>query len=210
MSGHESHPSKIVRRGDGKGRDDVGTHKFEAVRLTDAQVFEAFKKIAAALERDDGQVTVQLGERHGTVQHPLGTLDDYPTIQELLKADTAAACMLNLGLPWFRQHADEEFRLKRLELDIDRASWVVEMAMEWRDEKGFTIPEELIERLTRSLFVDRELADSPQHPYENLASALFDSVKSMRMAIPGIGEAELDRRALRRFRRASASRADND
>jgi len=36
---------------------------------------------------------------------------------------------------WFRQHADEEFRLKRLELDIDRASWVVETAAQWQDER---------------------------------------------------------------------------
>jgi hypothetical protein len=35
---------------------------------------------------------------------------------------------------WARQHADEEFQLKRLDLDIDRASWVVETALEWKEE----------------------------------------------------------------------------
>jgi hypothetical protein len=33
--------------------------------------------------------------------------------------------------PLVRAHASAEFLLKQFELDIDRASWVVETAMEW-------------------------------------------------------------------------------
>lgn len=55
---------------------------------------------------------------------------------------------------WFRQHAEEEFRLKRLDLDIDRASWVVEMAMEWkRETDGDVIPAAIIDGVTRNLVV---------------------------------------------------------
>ena len=37
---------------------------------------------------------------------------------------------------WSDQHASTEFRLKQLELDMDRASWVVETALEWKQQEG--------------------------------------------------------------------------
>ncbi|MBS1831008.1 MAG: hypothetical protein JST93_37290 [Acidobacteria bacterium] len=46
---------------------------------------------------------------------------------------------------WAQNHADEEFRLKRLDLDIDRASWLVEMLLEWSEEKDGAIPREVVE-----------------------------------------------------------------
>ena len=55
---------------------------------------------------------------------------------------------------WFQQHAQEEFRLKRMELDIDRASWVVEMLFEWNETKDKPLPQGLIETLTKNLFVE--------------------------------------------------------
>ena len=36
----------------------------------------------------------------------------------------AAVFYIRWNDQWFRQHADEEFRMRQLELDIDRASWV--------------------------------------------------------------------------------------
>jgi hypothetical protein len=47
--------------------------------------------------------------------------------------------------------ADEEFRLKRISLDVDRAIWVVETALEWQEQKQ-TIPPQLLEQLSRDLF----------------------------------------------------------
>ena len=44
--------------------------------------------------------------------------------------------------------------LNCLELDLDRASWVVEMALEWKDEKGTESPAELVQTRARNLFVD--------------------------------------------------------
>ena len=67
---------------------------------------------------------------------------------------------------WFRQHADEEFLLKRLLLDIDRASWIVEMSLEWAEEKGTEIPEELIDRLSNNLFSGKNDISQPTHPSE--------------------------------------------
>lgn len=105
---------------------------------------------------------------------------------------------------WFRQHADEEFRLKRLELDIDRASWVVEMALEWKEEKGTEIPQELIDRLTKGLFTDRGKQEKPKHPSEDLASALLSASTGLTVRIPGFGEAKIDRKGVRRFKEAAS------
>ena len=55
---------------------------------------------------------------------------------------------------WSQAHADEEFRLKRLDLDIDRASWLVEIMLEWKEEKGTGAPPEMIEKLGHGLFQD--------------------------------------------------------
>ena len=108
---------------------------------------------------------------------------------------------------WFRQHADEEFRLKRLELDIDRASWVVEMALEWKEEKGRKIPEELVDRLSRNLFVGEAETHPVRHPNEDLASALLGASSGLALRVPGLGHLTLTRRGLKRFK-AAASEID--
>ena len=41
---------------------------------------------------------------------------------------------------WFRQHADQEFRLQQLALDVDRAGYAVEMLLEWQEDKGGEMP----------------------------------------------------------------------
>ena len=40
----------------------------------------------------------------------------------------------------FEQHAQTEFQLKQFELDMERASWIVETSLEWKDAKGTSIP----------------------------------------------------------------------
>lgn len=56
----------------------------------------------------------------------------------------------------FQKHAAEEFYLKRIDLDIDRASWLVELALEWHTETNKEIPKELIERISYNLFAYEE------------------------------------------------------
>ena len=58
----------------------------------------------------------------------------------LIKASVGVIGIVVFGLyflrwndDWARRHADEEFRLKRLALDINRASWVVELVSEWKE-----------------------------------------------------------------------------
>ena len=98
-----------------------------------------------------------------------------------------------------------------MELDVDRASWVVEMAHEWKDEKGTELPESLIECLYRNLFSNEPETETVKHPNEDLASALLEATSGLTLNIPGIGEAVLNRRAVRQFKKkASHVSSGND
>jgi hypothetical protein len=110
---------------------------------------------------------------------------------------------------WFHQHADEEFRLQRLELDIDRASWVVEMALEWKDEKGTEIPAALLARLTENLFAGDDQRQPVRHPSEDLASALLGASSGLTLRIPGLGEASLNRKGIQTFKKAAEEMSDD-
>jgi len=98
---------------------------------------------------------------------------------------------------WFEKHSDEEFKLKRYEIDLDRASWLAEMAFEWKKEKGEEIPTELIERLSRNLFAYEEKESEPLHPSEQLAEAILGAASSVSLKVPGGAEVHLDRKSIK-------------
>jgi hypothetical protein len=98
---------------------------------------------------------------------------------------------------WFRQHADAEFMFKQLELDINRASWVVEMALEWKDEQGLELPPELLERLTRNLFKQSSQDSDGIEAPPDLASVLLGSAATLKIKAPSGAEVELDRKGLK-------------
>jgi len=110
---------------------------------------------------------------------------------------TTAYFFIRWNNQWFQRHANEEFRLKRMELDIDRASWFVEMAFEWSDEKGEAIPVELVERLTHGLFS----ADQSEHaiePADSLAQALLGAAR-FKVKLADGTEAEYDRKGIEKL-----------
>jgi len=102
---------------------------------------------------------------------------------------------------WFREHAQEEFRLKRLDLDVDRASWLVEMALEFKTEKGATMPTELIDRLSQNLFASTPGMTETRHPAEDLSEGLLSALSSLKVNVPGIGEAVFKRSGLRKLQK---------
>lgn len=98
---------------------------------------------------------------------------------------------------WFQKHANEEFRLKRMELDIDRASWFVEMAFEWQDDKGEEIPSSIVERLTAGLF--REEGNEPSsEQHDSLAQTLLGASRFTVKLSDGT-EVEYDRRGVQKL-----------
>jgi hypothetical protein len=84
-----------------------------------------------------------------------------------------------------------------MELDIDRASWFVEMAFEWKEEKGEEIPETLIERLTQGLFTDSG-GDHAVEPSESLAHAPMGAAR-FKVKLPGDIEVEYDRKGVEKL-----------
>lgn len=108
---------------------------------------------------------------------------------------------------WFEQHASEEFRLKRLSLDLDRASWLVETAMEWKQEKGTEIPNILVERLSSGLFEPEGPREAPLHPADQLASALLGASAEASLEIPGGSKLRIDRKGLRALQKEPAKGA---
>ncbi|MFA6174698.1 MAG: hypothetical protein WC701_13600 [Kiritimatiellales bacterium] len=122
----------------------------------------------------------------------------------LLSAGIAAALIyyIRWNDVWFRRHADEEFRTKRFELDVDRASWLVEVALEWKEEKGTEIPRELLDRLSANLFEGATNPSEAYHPSEDLLSALLGASAELNLNVPGVGTVRLDRKGAKQFRQA--------
>lgn len=98
---------------------------------------------------------------------------------------------------WFRQHADQEFRLQQLALDVDRAGYVTEMLLEWQEDKGSEMPAVMVDRLTTGLFTDQTKARPVRHPSEDITAALLKAAGGVRVNLPDIGEASLSRRQIR-------------
>lgn len=104
---------------------------------------------------------------------------------------------------WAATHADEEFRLKRLELDGVRAGWLVEVLLEWHLENRGEIPDQLIQKLGAGLFEQSAGRPEATHPVEDVLAALLGNSSSLQLELPG-GKASLDRKGLDRAKAAGA------
>ena len=100
---------------------------------------------------------------------------------------------------WFRQHADQEFRLHQLALDVDRAGYATEMLLEWQEDKGGEMPAVMVDRLTAGLFTDQTTVGRVQHPSEDVTGALLKAASNVRVDVPGIGELTLTGRQIRKL-----------
>jgi hypothetical protein len=96
---------------------------------------------------------------------------------------------------WSSKHAEAEFNIKQFQLDIERASWVVETALEWQDSKDNIIPHELLEPITRGLFADGKEKKDELHPADQLASALMGTAAKVKLRT-GDSDIEIDGKKL--------------
>ncbi|MCX7044191.1 MAG: hypothetical protein NTX50_01725 [Candidatus Sumerlaeota bacterium] len=91
---------------------------------------------------------------------------------------------------WFEHHSAAEFHLKQFQLDVDRASWVVETTLEWKRALKDVIPTVLLDSITRNLFKsDDKPSESPMHPADQLASALLGTASKVRVQV---GDTQLE------------------
>jgi len=106
---------------------------------------------------------------------------------------------------WFELHSQSEFSMKQFELDMERASWLVETSLEWRDAKGTAIPTELLESLSKNLFVnENHQVEQVQHPADQLASALIGSASTVKLKA-GDSSIEIDPKKLAKTKQPSTS-----
>ncbi|MBN8094390.1 hypothetical protein [Vibrio vulnificus] len=105
---------------------------------------------------------------------------------------------------WFEQHSLTEFHLKQFELDMERASWLVETSLEWKDAKGTAMPPELMQSLSTNLFSDRDDVEHIVHPADQLASALLGSASSIKLRA-GDSSIEVDPKKLNKMSGATAA-----
>mgnify|MGYP000512327541 CR=1 FL=1 len=101
---------------------------------------------------------------------------------------------------WFFKHAENEFSLRQLQIDVERASWVVETAFEWKDAKGSSIPNELLQPISKGLFSQDNGTQENTHPADELASALLGTASGVRLKV-GDSEINLDGKKLAKMKR---------
>lgn len=99
------------------------------------------------------------------------------------------------------RHADDEFHTRKYELDFERASFVVEWALEWSKE-GNDVPQFLIERLSRGLFDSQSSDAGPATAADAVASALFGSAATAKLKI-GDNELTIDRKGINKLKKES-------
>ena len=99
---------------------------------------------------------------------------------------------------WFREHADEEFKSKAMVLDIERASWVVETATDWKRANKTDMPDVLIARLTQDLFSSR---NEVKQSAPDLSSALLGASSKIKLKLGENGEIELDRKGTQEIKK---------
>jgi hypothetical protein len=136
------------------------------------------------------------------LEQQIGTPDlyFYLTVLRTFLLSLAASATAIYYLKWhnrlFDQHSQSEFALKQLTLDIDRASWVVETALEWHNAHGTDIPELLLKSIAHNLFSNADKQEPVTHPADELASALLGSAASAKIKA-GNAEIEFDRKGLK-------------
>jgi hypothetical protein len=99
---------------------------------------------------------------------------------------------------WFDRHAEAEFKLRQFSLDIDRASWVIESTLEWRQSGAGRIPTVLLKSITHNLFVHPNEEKDEMHPGDYLASAIMGNAKQLKFGLGG-AEVEMSGKDLRKI-----------
>lgn len=109
---------------------------------------------------------------------------------------TSAGLYISWMNRWFDKHSDAQFVTKQYEIDINRATWAVEAALEWQKRQGGDMPPALLNGITQHLF-ERQGGDIAEYsPGDLLASSLLGSASNMRLNLGG-AELNLDRKGLR-------------
>lgn len=89
----------------------------------------------------------------------------------MLTLITTAIYYMKWNDRWFREHANAEFAAKRYKADILRASWLAELAGEWKKGDKELSPL-LINAFSKNLFTDISTTDPSDHPMDEMTNLL--------------------------------------
>lgn len=95
---------------------------------------------------------------------------------------------------WFEKNSQEEFFLRKYQLDIERSSWLVETVLEGLSQYQSKLPNELMMRFTQNLFVNENQNTKEMelnHPVEDFFSKVLDSNGKARLKV-GENEVEVE------------------
>ena len=105
---------------------------------------------------------------------------------------------------WAEKSSAEEFRLKQMEIDIDRASWLVELLFESRRDQGEELPIDLVHQLSKNLFGVAGGEQSEANAADTLATALLTSASGLKFSLPGgLGEIAFDGKGIKKLEKKS-------
>lgn len=101
-------------------------------------------------------------------------------------------------MQWAAKRAHEEMTLRRMELDVDRSNWIIEMALEWHAEGAGPLPTDLLSQLSTGLFTTDIKVETIPTPSEQLSALLTSGVRDLKLRV-GDGEITLGPKELSRF-----------
>lgn len=109
---------------------------------------------------------------------------------------------------WAEKSAAEEQKLRQMEIDIDRASWLVELIFEFKSMKGEELPRDLLQQLSKNLFgVDQDLQHGT-NAAQTLATALITSASGLKFNLPGgLGEVSFDGKGIKKLEKTPVDEA---
>jgi len=103
---------------------------------------------------------------------------------------------------WFDKHADAQFQTKQFEIDINRATWAVEAALEWKNIQNEEMPEALLAGITKNLFEGSTATGETVEysPLSALASGLLSSASNVKLNANGY-EVSYDAKSLKKLQK---------
>ncbi|MFD6316938.1 hypothetical protein [Methylorubrum thiocyanatum] len=116
---------------------------------------------------------------------------------------TSAGLYISWMTRWSDKHADSQFQLAQFEIDINRASWAVEAALEWKGAQGEQMPEALLAGITKHLFEAGKQESADYSPLEALASSILGSASNLKLNMNG-SEVAYDRKSMKELKNASS------
>lgn len=103
----------------------------------------------------------------------------------------------------YTELANSETAIRNYQLDMERSSWIVEMALEWRKEQSNDIPEPLIRGLTHGLFQDdKKCSHDDDSAADSLASAILGKSARVRLNT-GAADIEFDSKGIKSLEKTS-------